>query len=72
MEAEEKQLVEKMMLKEEDIWLLASAAENLRGGSQNEEARVEAAWRIAVKLDELRTRITEMVDDQKAVREVKG
>jgi len=42
---------------EDDLWLLASAAENLRGGSQNEEHRVEAAFRIANKIDELRRRI---------------
>jgi hypothetical protein len=44
---------------EDDIWLLASAAENLRGGSQNEERRVEAAFRIAFKLDELRKRMSQ-------------
>lgn len=42
---------------EDDVWLLASAAENLRGGSQNEERRVEAAFRIASKLDDLRKRL---------------
>lgn len=42
---------------EDDIWLLSSAIENLRGGSQNEERRVEAAWRIASKLDDLRRRL---------------
>lgn len=47
----------KMTVTEDDLWLLASAAENLRGGSQNEERRVEAAFRIASKLDELRSRI---------------
>lgn len=47
---------------EDDIWLLASAAENLRGGSQNEERRVDAAFRIAFKLDELRKRLSEMLD----------
>ena len=44
---------------EDDIWLLASAAENLRGGSQNEERRVDAAFRIAFKLDELRKRMSQ-------------
>ena len=31
--------------------LLNSAAENLRGGSKDEETRIEAAWRIASQLD---------------------
>jgi len=44
-------------ISEDDLWLLASAAENIRGGSQNEERRVEAAFRIASKLDDLRRRI---------------
>lgn len=42
---------------EDDIWLLASAIENLRGGSQTEEKRVEAAWRIAAKLADLQKRL---------------
>ena len=44
-------------LTEDDVWLLASAIENLRGGSQSEERRVEAAWRIAEKLVKLQNRI---------------
>lgn len=48
---------------EDDVWLLASAIENLRGGSQNEERRVEAAWRIASKLDNLQRRLAAEIPD---------
>ena len=48
---------------EDDIWLLSSAIENLRGGSQDEERRVEAAWRIASKLDDLRRRLAAELPD---------
>jgi hypothetical protein len=42
----------------DDEWqLLLSAVENLRGGSQNEERRVEAAWRIAGNLAKFAERI---------------
>nr|WMC99323.1 hypothetical protein RAR13_11760 [Aminobacter aminovorans] len=44
------------ILSEDDIWLLASAAENLRGGSKDTESRVDAAFRIAFNLDKLRRR----------------
>ena len=54
-----------MNITEDDIWLLASAAENLRGGSQNEERRVESAFRIAKKLDDLRLRVAALVDVEK-------
>jgi hypothetical protein len=47
----------KAVITEDDLWLLASAAENLRGGGRDEETRVESAFRIAFKLDELRKRI---------------
>ncbi len=46
-----------MAFTEDDIWLLSSTIENLRGGSQNEERRVEAAWRLASKLDDLMRRL---------------
>lgn len=56
---------EKTAITEDDIWLLASAAENLRGGSQDPERRADAAFRIAYKLDELRKRLAAIVDANK-------
>ena len=50
------------IITEDDVWLLASAAENLRGGSQDEETRVTAAFRIASRLDEFRARIAALKD----------
>ena len=53
---------------EDDVWLLESAAQNLRGGGQNEESRVEAAFRIAYKLDELKARMLEAAGKPTGVR----
>jgi hypothetical protein len=53
----------KATVTEDDIWLLASAAENLRGGGRDEESRVEAAFRIATKLDEFRRRIDAALEE---------
>lgn len=55
-------------LTEDDIWLIASAVENLRGGGRDAESRVEAAWRIASRLEELRDRVAKIVDEHRAAK----
>lgn len=43
-------------LTEDDIGAILAAVENLRGGQTDPEKRIEAAWRIATKLEAIGTR----------------
>lgn len=58
-------------LEENDVWLLASAAENLRGGGsypRDSDEAVSIRFRIAGKLDELQKRILAALDNDKEQR----
>jgi hypothetical protein len=53
---------------EDDVWLIASAAANLRSAPgddpKEQERRIEAAWRIAPKLDDLMRRMLAAIKEQ--------
>ncbi|NEI60890.1 hypothetical protein [Rhizobium leguminosarum] len=60
----------KLPFTEDDAWLVASAAENLRSAPSDDkerERRVEAAWRIAPKLDDLMRRMLAALKENEEV-----
>lgn len=49
-------------LSEEDIGTLQAAIENLRSPDKSDERTIEAAWRIASKLEQIVVRSIHMVN----------